>query len=126
MVAAMATGTSEQDGELRPGDGAVHDANVIPRDLKPENIFITERQVVKVLDLGTGKFSGYGLKSTDGARIIGTTAYMAPEQVKGMRVDARADVYALGLIVYEMIAGRHPLAGVSGLPRAIEQVALLQ
>jgi eukaryotic-like serine/threonine-protein kinase len=113
-------------GEVADGVGAVHDANVIHRDLKPENVFITERQLVKVLDLGTGKFSGYGLKSTDGARVIGTTAYMAPEQIKGMRVDARADIYALGLVVYEMISGRHPLAGVSGLPRAIEQVALLQ
>src|SRR5262249_10327499 len=50
----------------------------------------------------------------------------APEQIKGMRVDPRADVYALGLIVYEMVAGRHPLAPPGGFPRAIEQVALLQ
>jgi serine/threonine-protein kinase len=113
--------------EVADGVRAVHDASVIHRDLKPENIFITDRKLVKVLDLGTGKFVGYGLKSTDGGRVPGTTAYMAPEQIKGMRVDGRADVYALGLIVYEMIAGRHPLAdGLAGLPRAIEQVALRQ
>jgi serine/threonine-protein kinase len=112
--------------EVADGVGAVHDANVVHRDIKPENIFITDKKLVKVLDLGTGKFTGYGLKSTDGTHVVGTTAYMAPEQIKGMRVDRRADVYALGLIVYEMIAGRHPLAGSSGLPRAIEQVALLQ
>jgi serine/threonine-protein kinase len=112
--------------EVADGVVAVHDANVVHRDLKPENVFITDRKLVKVLDLGTGKFSGYGLKSTDGSRVVGTTAYMSPEQIKGLRVDPRADVYALGLITYEMIAGRHPLAGSSGLPRAIEQVALLQ
>ena len=113
--------------EIADGVNAVHEANVIHRDLKPENVFITDRKLVKVLDLGTGKFTGYGLKSTDGARIVGTTAYMAPEQIKGLRVDGRADVYALGLMVYEMVAGRHPLAdGLGRLPRAIEQVALLQ
>ena len=62
-------------------------------------------------------------------RVIGTTAYMSPEQIKGLRVDARADVYALGLMVYEMISGRHPLTqeeGIAGLPRSMEQVALMQ
>src|SRR5258706_10532253 len=115
--------------EIADGVDAVHEVNVIHRDLKPENVFITNRKVVKVLDLGTGKFTGYGLNSTDRMRVIGTTAYMSPEQIKGLRVDARADVYALGLIVYEMIAGRHALApedGIAGLPRAIEQVALMQ
>jgi serine/threonine protein kinase len=113
--------------EIADGVGAVHEANVIHRDLKPENVFITDKRLVKVLDLGTGKFTGYGLKSTDGARVVGTTAYMAPEQIKGLRLDPRADVYALGLILYEMIAGRHALADDSaGLPAAIEQVALLQ
>ena len=114
--------------EIADGVDAVHEVNVIHRDLKPENVFVTVENVVKVLDLGTGKFTGYGLNSTDRMRIIGTTAYMSPEQIKGLRVDARADVYALGLIVYEMIAGRHALAAEHGapLPQGMEQVALMQ
>jgi serine/threonine-protein kinase len=114
--------------EIADGVDAVHDVNVIHRDLKPENVFVTDDNVVKVLDLGTGKFSGYGLNSTDRMRVIGTTAYMSPEQIKGLRVDARADVYALGLILYEMIAGRHALIEEDGrdLPQGMEQVALRQ
>jgi serine/threonine protein kinase len=114
--------------EIADGVDAVHEVNVIHRDLKPENVFVTNHNVIKVLDLGTGKFTGYGLNSTDRMRVIGTTAYMSPEQIKGLRVDARADVYALGLIVYEMIAGRHALApeGGSALPQGVEQVALMQ
>src|SRR5690242_11803538 len=111
--------------EIADGVDAVHEVNVIHRDLKPENVFVTSDNVIKVLDLGTGKFTGYGLNSTDRMRVVGTTAYMSPEQIKGLRVDARADVYALGLIVYEMIAGRHALApeGTTALPQGIEQVA---
>ncbi|MET0596087.1 MAG: serine/threonine-protein kinase, partial [Polyangiaceae bacterium] len=114
--------------EIADGADAVHDVNVIHRDLKPENVFVTDDNVVKVLDLGTGKFTGYGLNSTDRMRVIGTTAYMSPEQIKGLRVDARADVYALGLILYEMIAGRHPLVPEdgAGLPQGVEQIALMQ
>ena len=114
--------------EIADGADAVHDVNVIHRDLKPENVFVTDGNVVKVLDLGTGKFTGYGLNSTDRMRVVGTTAYMSPEQIKGLRVDARADVYALGLILYEMIAGRHALTpeDAAALPQGIEQVALMQ
>ncbi|HEX9296065.1 MAG TPA: protein kinase [Polyangiaceae bacterium] len=115
--------------EIADGADAVHEVNVIHRDLKPENVFITDKNVVKVLDLGTGKFTGYGLESTAGMRVMGTTAYMSPEQIKGLRVDARSDVYALGLIVYEMVSGRHALSrdgSLAALPRAVEQIALLQ
>jgi serine/threonine-protein kinase len=114
--------------EIADGADAVHEVNVIHRDLKPENVFVTDGNVVKVLDLGTGKFTGYGLNSTDRMRVVGTTAYMSPEQIKGLRVDARADVYALGLILYEMIAGRHALTpeDAAALPQGIEQVALMQ
>jgi serine/threonine-protein kinase len=114
--------------EIAEGVDAVHEVNVIHRDLKPENVFITRRNDVKVLDLGTGKFAGYGVNNTDRMKVVGTTAYMSPEQIKGLRIDPRADVYALGLMVYEMIAGRHPLAreGSAGLRGSPEQIALLQ
>jgi serine/threonine-protein kinase len=116
-------------GEIADGVDAVHEVNVIHRDLKPENVFVTRRNVVKVLDLGTGKFTGYGLNSTDRMRVIGTTAYMSPEQIKGLKVDPRADVYSLGLILYEMLAGRHALAGAdggTGLPMELERLAIMQ
>ncbi|HEY3592335.1 MAG TPA: serine/threonine-protein kinase, partial [Polyangiaceae bacterium] len=114
--------------EIAEGVDAVHELNVIHRDLKPENVFITRGNEVKVLDLGTGKFAGYALHATDRMKVVGTTAYMSPEQIRGLRIDARADVYALGLMIYEMIAGRHPLAqkGAPALSGAPEQIALLQ
>jgi serine/threonine-protein kinase len=115
--------------EIADGVDAVNSVNVVHRDLKPENVFVTDEGGVKVLDLGTGKFTGYGLNSTDRMRIVGTTAYMSPEQIKGLRVDARADVYALGLMVHEMITGRHALADgteAGELPEDVEQMAMLQ
>jgi eukaryotic-like serine/threonine-protein kinase len=115
--------------EIADGVDAVNAVNVVHRDLKPENVFVTDQDGVKVLDLGTGKFTGYGLNSTDRMRIVGTTAYMSPEQLKGLRVDARADVYALGLMVHEMITGRHALlsgADATELPEDVEQMAMLQ
>ncbi|MBI5535122.1 MAG: protein kinase, partial [Deltaproteobacteria bacterium] len=95
---------------IADGVNAAHELNVVHRDLKPENVFITERNEVKVLDLGTAKFHGYGMKTTDKMRTIGTPAYMSPEHLRGNAVDARADVYALGVITYEMLAGSHPYA----------------
>jgi serine/threonine protein kinase len=115
--------------EIADGVAAVHEVNVVHRDLKPENVFVTSRNHVKVLDLGTGKFTGYGLETTDRLRVIGTTAYMSPEQIKGLTVDGRADVYALGLITYEMLAGQHPFSmsgRTSGLPEEIERLAIMQ
>jgi serine/threonine-protein kinase len=115
--------------EIGEGVEAVHAVNVIHRDLKPENVFITTRDLVKVIDLGTGKFTGYGMNSTDRMRVIGTTAYMSPEQIKGKRVDARTDVYAIGLILYEMLSGHHPLSGTdgnAGLPDELDRMAVLQ
>jgi len=94
---------------------AAHAAATIHRDLKPENVFLTKtpsRRVV-VLDFGVAKLldpdNGAGLTSTGAA--IGTPAYMAPEQIRGGAVDARTDVYAAGVMLYELIAGRRPFLG---------------
>ncbi len=94
--------------QIADGVQAAHEMHVVHRDIKPENVFITEANEVKVLDLGTAKAQGYGVKTTDHFKVRGTLLYMAPEQCEPSQVDARTDVYALGLVVYEMLAGWHP------------------
>ncbi|MGE0321020.1 MAG: serine/threonine protein kinase [Polyangiaceae bacterium] len=94
--------------EIADGVDAAHEIGVVHRDLKPENVFVTEANEVKVLDLGTAKFYGYGLKTTDKFRVPGTLPYMSPEHCEGQVVDARTDIYALGIMLYEMLSGRHP------------------
>jgi eukaryotic-like serine/threonine-protein kinase len=86
---------------------AAHVAGVIHRDLKPDNIHITSNDVVKVLDFGVAKMAGAGRLTRTGM-VFGTPHYMSPEQASGGAVDHRADVYALGIIMYEMFAGRVP------------------
>ena len=91
--------------EVADGVSAAHEYGVIHRDLKPENVFVTVEGRIKVLDLGAGKFFGWGLQSTAKGLTIGTPMYMAPEHIRGRAVDARTDVYALGVMLYEMCAG---------------------
>jgi serine/threonine protein kinase len=105
---------------------AAHDAGVIHRDLKPENIMITPADAVKVLDFGIARIDDAGAArlTIDGA-VIGTPAYMAPEQLAGGDIDGRTDIHAAGTILFEMITGRHPSASglqPSGIPGAIAAV----
>ncbi len=107
-----------------------HQAAIIHRDLKPENIFITRRGVVKVLDFGIAKLvdtrdeddairrDRATLDSLDHGRIVGTRPFMAPEQWARAAVDARTDLFALGVIAYCALAGRHPSG--SAQPQAFE------
>ncbi len=101
--------------------GASHAAGVVHRDLKPDNIFLVSRgdrdDWVKVLDFGVAKcvepLNGMPLVQTVQGAVMGTPRYMAPEQVSGLDVDARTDIYALGNILYELIAGQPPFDGAS-------------
>jgi serine/threonine-protein kinase len=88
---------------------AAHDAGVFHRDLKPDNIFLSEgsSEFVKLLDFGVAKIAGTG-RLTRAGMVFGTPHYMSPEQAAGETVDHRADIYALGVIMYECFAGRVP------------------
>jgi hypothetical protein len=93
--------------------GAAHKVGVVHRDVKPDNLFVMNRSgqkdFVKVLDFGVAKIlTSEGTGNTLDGTIIGTPTYMAPEQAAGLPVDQRADIYAVGNLLYEMLAGRPP------------------
>jgi|CXWL01.1.fsa_nt_gi serine/threonine-protein kinase len=87
---------------------AAHDAGVVHRDIKPANLMILRDGRVKVLDFGIARFRRANLLETESGVMLGTPAYAAPEQLRSEEVDARSDLYSLGMVLYEALAGRLP------------------
>jgi eukaryotic-like serine/threonine-protein kinase len=97
---------------------AAHEAGIMHRDIKPENVMLRKDGYVKVLDFGLAKLMEAGAReattiTTESGRIMGTVAYMSPEQLRAQMVDERADLWSLGVVLFEMVAGFRPFAGMT-------------
>jgi serine/threonine-protein kinase len=103
------------------GLAAAHRAGIVHRDVKPENVLITADGRVKVVDFGLARASA-AVGNTRAGMIIGSVSYIAPEQVTGAPTDARTDVYAAGIMLFEMLTGRVPFSGESPLAVAYAHV----
>jgi eukaryotic-like serine/threonine-protein kinase len=86
-----------------------HQRRVVHRDIKPANLMLTQDDQLKITDFGTAKILQMGATQT--ATVIGTPSYMSPEQIKGSPVDGRSDIFALGVILYELVTGEKPFPG---------------
>jgi serine/threonine protein kinase/Tol biopolymer transport system component len=103
---------------------AAHASGIVHRDIKPENVMMRADRLVKVLDFGLAKLTPSGMAlaaheptrtmaATDPGSLVGTVGYMSPEQARGTDVDARTDIWALGVVLYEMVSGRAPFSGTT-------------
>ena len=94
-------------GQILDALGHAHRAGIVHRDLKPANLMLTEAGIVKVMDFGIARVAGTERMTNDGF-MVGTPAYMAPEQVRGEEVDGRTDLYAVGVVFYRLLTGKLP------------------
>src|ERR1041384_6716285 len=109
-------------GAIAPGLDEAHSKGIIHRDIKPSNILFDRRGNPYISDFGIAKLSQAQAGNVTGSAIIGTPAYMAPEQAQGNEVDGRADIYALGIILFEMLTGKQPYEADTPMAVAIKHI----
>ena len=107
-------------GQVCSALSAIHEQGIVHRDLKPENILIAKGGLVKVMDFGLAKSNDYRLTAAN--VVMGTPCYMSPEQVRGHDVDARSDLYALGLVLHELLTGKTVFADGDVMQRQLAEM----
>lgn len=108
--------------QIAPGLDEAHSKGIVHRDLKPSNILFDRKGVPYISDFGIAKLVQDQAGNVTGSAIIGTPAYMAPEQASGEAVDGRADIYALGIILFEMLTGKQPYEADTPMGVAIKHI----
>ncbi len=100
--------------QLCRGLAAVHEAGIIHRDIKPQNIMVLPNGVVKVMDFGIARTADGADHAARDGQTVGTPYYMSPEQALGRDLDARSDLYTVGVVLFELFTGQRPFLGTGG------------